>query len=176
MTDQAIIQHLQSNQYSLALKGLYHVLPHAKKFIIANHGDTHDAEDVFQDALVILCKKVQSGDFQLTASLKTYLLAIVRNRWHEVLRSRKKLPLADNTEPGAIHFSIDEEPRYAQASAAFQLLGEKCRELLLMFYFRRKSYSEIAELLSFANEQTAKNQKYRCLQKAKEHYLNLIKE
>ena len=61
------------------------------------------------------------------------------------------------------------------AKAAFDLLGEKCRQLLILFYFKRNSFREIASLLKFGSEETAKNQKYRCIQKAKENYLILSK-
>lgn len=176
MTDQDIILHLQLNKYSSALKGLYSVLPAVKKYIKENNGSTDDAEDIFQDALVILYKKVQEGKFEQTAPLKNYLMAIVRNCWMQELRRRKKLPETDVEPEMAADELTDEESAYVFAKAAFGLLGEKCRQLLIMFYFKKESYSQIAAALSFADDKTAKNQKYRCLQKAKENYLQLSKQ
>ncbi|MEI2748935.1 MAG: hypothetical protein V9E88_09285 [Ferruginibacter sp.] len=69
--------------------------------------------------------------------------------------------------------NINEEAMFSSASAAFNLLGEKCRMLLILFYHKKQSYKEIATALSFSDEKTAKNQKYRCLQKAKENYLTI---
>jgi hypothetical protein len=46
---------------------------------------------------------------------------------------------------------------------------------LTLFYFQKKSFREIATALAFSDEQVAKNQKYRCIQKAKENFISLSK-
>jgi RNA polymerase sigma factor (sigma-70 family) len=174
MTDKDIIEQLRLNKYSVALKGLYNVFPLVKKHIKANSGTGSDAEDILQDALVILCKKVQAENFLLTAPLKNYLFAIAKNCWLQELRQRKKLPVGES--PGEIiQTETGEEPGFILAKAAFDLLGEKCRQLLILFYFKKESFKKIATQLSFSDEKTAKNQKYRCLQKAKETYVTLSK-
>lgn len=174
MTDQEIILHLKNNHYSKAVKGLYDVLPSVKQYIKTNNGSAEDAKDIFQDALVILYKKINEETFILSVSIKTYLQAIVRNLWLQELRRRKKLPESVMTED--IEDVIKEEEHgFKIATAAFNLLGEKCRELLMLFYFGKKSFREIATTLSFSDERVAKNQKYRCLQKAKENYITLTK-
>jgi RNA polymerase sigma factor (sigma-70 family) len=172
MTDKEIIQHLQHNKYSLAVKGLYNILPAVKQYIKNNHGTADDAQDIFQDALVILYKKVHTADFVLSVSLKTYLIAIVKNLWLQELRQRKKLPYGEALDDIASEDTAT-EPGFEFARAAFHLLGEKCRQLLILFYFKKNNFREIAAALSFSDEKVAKNQKYRCIQKAKEHYLTL---
>ncbi|MES2432083.1 MAG: sigma-70 family RNA polymerase sigma factor [Bacteroidota bacterium] len=172
MTEEEIIEHLQNNKYSTALKGLYNVLPLAKKYITTNNGTTDDAADIFQDALVILCKKVKEGNLTLTVPLKTYLMGIVKNCWLQELRLRKKLPQGE-TNNDLPSIEVNEEPGFVLAKAAFDLLGEKCRQLLILFYFKKESFKNIATALAFSDEKIAKNQKYRCLQKAKENYVTL---
>jgi RNA polymerase sigma factor (sigma-70 family) len=172
MTDTEIIECLRHNKYTAAIKGLYSILSPVKKYITANSGSTDDAKDIFQDALVILYKKAQQPGFVLTAPLQTYLVAVAKNCWLQELRRRKKLPAGEllqevEDEPPA------EEPGFAHATVAFNLLGEKCRLLLLLFYYKQKSFKEIARALSFSDERVAKNQKYRCLEKAKENFLTL---
>src|SRR5437868_6958714 len=166
MTDQEIITHLGNNKYAKAVNGLYDSFPAVKKFIKENSGNAEDAQDMFQDALVVLYKKVQSGNFSLTVPLKTYLLAVVKNCWYAELRKRKKMPVAEQQDDIA-DASINEEPGFDLARSAFDFLGEKCKQLLMLFYFEKKSFNEIAKRLSFSNEKIAKNQKYRCMQKAK---------
>ena len=172
MTDNEIIEHLRNQKYSSALKGLYNILPDAKKYILNNSGTNDDARDIFQDALVILYKKVQTGDFTLTVPLKSYLFGIIRNCWLSELRLRKKHPSEEFTADFIDNGTPDGES-YESAKAAFALLGEKCRQLLILFYFKKKSFIQIAAELSFSDDKVAKNQKYRCMQKAKEHYLTL---
>jgi RNA polymerase sigma factor (sigma-70 family) len=174
MTDIDIITHLKHNKYAGAVKGLYTVFPAVKKHIRSNNGNSEDAEDIFQDALVVLYKKVHTDTFALSVPLKTFLFAIVKNLWLQELRRRQKaklIPSADTPvapgESGETYFST--------AEAAFSLLGEKCRQLLVLFYYKQQSFKQIAAALSFGDEKTAKNQKYRCLQKAKDNYSTLSK-
>ena len=174
MTDKEIIEHLEQDKYSAALKGLYNVLPVAKKYVRENNGSDDDALDIFQDALVVLCRKVKAGGFVLTVPLKSYLLAVVRNCWLHELRQRGKLP-AGTAQTEAAAAELREEPLFVLAEAAFNTLGEKCRQLLTMFYFNKASFKVIAATLAFSDEKVAKNQKYRCLQKAKENYVTLSK-
>ena len=172
MTDKQIIEYLRSNKYQKATNGLYDVLSPVKKYITANNGTADDAKDIFQDALVVLYKNVQSQSFALTVPLKTYLLAVTKNLWLQELRRRNKMPVT--TEQIDIPETIGEKEKDAcLATAAFNLLGERCRQLLILFYFKKKTYRELASFLGFGDERTAKNQKYRCLQKAKENYLTL---
>ena len=174
MTDTEIVEHLRNNKYSKAVNGLYNSLPSIKKYICANSGTEEDAKDIFQDALVILYKKVNSTEFVLSASLTTYLNAIAKNLWLTDLRRRKKLP-EDKSSTEIADVVTYEETGFTIATTAFNLLGEKCRQLLMLFYFKKKSFKEIAGILAFSDEKIAKNQKYRCIQKAKENYVTLLK-
>lgn len=174
MTEAEIIEHLRNNRYSKAVKGLYGALPAIREFVKANSGTSDDAKDIFQDTLVILYKKIQGGGFVLSVSLATYLFAIAKNCWLQELRRRKKMP-GGELDVDIADQILNEETPHNQAMAAFNLLGEKCKQLLVLFYFKKKTFREIAAKLAFSDEQVAKNQKYRCLQKAKENYLTLSK-
>src|SRR5678810_19898 len=87
----------------------------------------------------------------------------VKNLWLQELRRRNKMPLT-NEQTEVPDIIIEKEKDADLATAAFNLLGERCRKLLIMFYFRKKSYKELASFLGFGDERTAKNQKYRCLE------------
>ena len=173
MTDTEIIDSLKNNKYSRAVKGLYGILPYISRYIKANSGTGDDAKDIFQDALVILYRKVQDGEFEQTGTLKGYLYSVSKNLWSQELRRRKRIPAGEFNSDIADSVSED-EPGAGAANAAFNLLGEKCRQLLVLFYFRKKTYREIAATLAFSDENVAKNQKYRCIQKAKENYFTLV--
>jgi RNA polymerase sigma factor (sigma-70 family) len=174
MTDSEIITSLRNNKYQQATNGLYSFFPAIKKYIRTNNGTTDDAKDIFQDALVILYKKVQSPEFTLSAPLKTYLFAVAKNCWFQELRRRNKLPAGIPTDELAD--TVPEEASGFQlATTAFHLLGEKCKELLILFYYKKKSYKEIATAFAFSSDKVAKNQKYRCIEKAKENFLLLSK-
>jgi RNA polymerase sigma factor (sigma-70 family) len=182
MTDDEIIQSIRQGNHKSALKDLYHYYPVVRQMVLKNSGNKSDAEDIYQEALIILCRKVKENDFQLTSSLKTFLFSISRLQWLNELRKRKsssvKITTDENdfpetSESDSEKFAgyLQEEEKFKKAESALQKLGDKCKKLLQLFYSQNKSFTEIANLLDFANEKVAKNQKYKCMEKARENYL-----
>jgi DNA-directed RNA polymerase specialized sigma24 family protein len=47
--------------------------PSVASYIKRNLGNNEDAEDIFQEAIIVLLHKVRQPDFVLTSSLKNYL-------------------------------------------------------------------------------------------------------
>src|SRR5688572_1434850 len=71
--------------------------PSVASYIKQNTGSKQDAEDIFQEAILVLLQKVRQPDFVLTSALKTYLYAVAKNLWLKRLRERK-LVLMDEPE------------------------------------------------------------------------------
>lgn len=172
MKDKDIIRYLQEDRLSKAIEGLYGIYPSIESLVKKNQGNREDSEDIFQEALIVLFKKVKKGDFVLSSSLKTFIYGISKNLWLQELRRRGKL-VYDNDSDFKVE-EIENDERQILAQSAFKLLGDKCKEILIMFYYADKSMQEIASKLGFSNEKVAKNQKYRCLEKAKTNYQSLI--
>jgi len=75
----------------LAIKELYQIAyPECASFIKNNKGTANDAEDFFQESMVVLYRKIREPDFQLTSHVKTFLYSITRNLWLNELRKRSK--------------------------------------------------------------------------------------
>ncbi len=172
MRDDRIVGLLKENRFREAGAELYAYFPVVKKLILKNSGSSEDAEDVYQDGLMILMEKVKSPDFVLSSSLKTYLYSVCRYVWSDRLKQRDRMVMVDvekmlvlNTNEEGEFLKREQEDRLSER--AFLRLGDKCRDLLVMFYFRKLPMKEIADRLGFSSEQVAKNQKYRCLEKAK---------
>lgn len=180
MKDAEILELLRANKYSKAAEKLYGYFPVIKKFILKNSGTKQDAEDIYQDALIILMRKAQESQFVLTSSLNTYLYSVCRFLWSDQLKRKSKKVEKDFEKvegfiaSDQISEDIKNESEFALAEKAVSSLGEKCRQLLRLFYFEKISMKEIALKLKFATEKVAKNQKYRCIEKAKEN-LNALK-
>ena len=47
----------------------------------------------------------------------------------------------------------------------FSTIGDRCKELLLLSIFDKRPMSEIAGILGFSSENSAKTQNYKCKQK-----------
>ncbi len=58
-----------------------------ERFVLKNNGNVDDAKDIFQDIMLALIEKIYADDFELTASLSTYIFAIGKNLWLKKLRN-----------------------------------------------------------------------------------------
>ena len=178
MQDQKIIELIRLNKNDQALLALYKNFPAVKKLIRLNGGNAADAEDIFQEALIILCRKVKDTSFVLSAQLSTYLFSVCRFLWKDELKKRKNHQVHDhdagmNDLPETkLKDWIEEEARIKLAEKVINELGDRCREVLLLFYNGGLKLKDIAAKMGYSSENTAKNQKYKCLEAAK----NRLKE
>ena len=141
--------------------------------ILSKGGTKQDAKDVFQDALIIFYQKVKNSQFKLSASISTYLYSVCRFIWKdEMLKSNKK-KVADlnndlsDDERSELDDLVEKESKYKLMEEALTQIGDKCLKLLQLFYYSNMSMKKIASDLEFKTEHVAKNQKYKCLEKAK---------
>lgn len=178
MQDQKIIELLRSNKNDQALLALYRNFPSIRKLIRSKGGHSADAEDIFQEALIILCRKVSQPEFVLHARLSTYLYSVCRFLWKDELKKRKNHLLSDfdtgltQQEEMQLAGDIEHTARLKMAEKVIDELGERCREILLLFYSAGLNFKVIAAKMGYNSENTARNQKYKCLEAAR----NRLKE
>ena len=170
MNNQTIIQQLREGKNREALKCLYEAFPSARSFVQMHGGDDDDARDVFQESLIVLYRNTLNPDFQLTCAVSTYLISIVKYKWKDELKRKNRIvqfeiDLPDTTED--LRFAQKQERRLQTVEKVLARLGDKCRELLTLFYYQKKSMDEISAELGYRNTDTVKTQKYKCLERAK---------
>lgn len=165
--DQKLLQRLQSGDQE-ALVSLYkshHGM--IRSYVTKNQGREEDAEDLLQDALIVLWQKVQQGNFVLSSKLSTYLMAVCKNLWLKRLAKQKRTEGEDKILPHlhivADNFSDNTDFKHLQK--AMDEIGETCKQLLLLFYFDGNDMEQIAQKMQFANADTAKAKKYQCFKK-----------
>ena len=90
MSQSLIIELLRKGEHDEALDELYRNFPAFKNSFIKSGGNKLDAEDIFQDALLILIEKVTDRDFILTCNVNSYLFSICRNLTLEHFRKKGK--------------------------------------------------------------------------------------
>ncbi|MDF2447596.1 MAG: polymerase, sigma-24 subunit, subfamily [Bacteroidota bacterium] len=178
MTDQEIIEAIRSNKNDKAFAALYKNFPSIRKMIRANNGLKEDAEDVFQESLIILCSKIHEGDFILTSKLGTFLYSVSRYLWMDELkrRGRRNEIVSDLNAfnyPSVDEMSMEEEYKARMAEKTIDALGERCKELLVLFYSGTLKLRDIAVKMGYTSENSAKNQKYKCLEMAKKQLKDL---
>jgi RNA polymerase sigma factor (sigma-70 family) len=177
MTDIEILKMLKSDIPDKGIQKLYTYFPVVKRFVLKHGGQADDAYDIFQEALLIFIDKLRNTDFQLSSSINTYLFSICKYKWKEVLIKQNRLQRyqQDFANEQAIDFA-DDEPKLVKAESAFQKLGERCQALLLSFYYEKASMLRIAADFGFASEKVAKNEKYKCLEKARHTYSEMMND
>ncbi len=137
-------------------------------FVLANSGTEEEAKDVYQEAFVAVWQNVKAGRFaeQKGSSLEAYLFQVAKYKWYDHLKAVKKkgtVPVEDDLFTDAA-YSGEEENYIEKVQQHFKNLGEPCREVLTLFYFMKQSMNHIAAKFSWTAA-TAKNNKYRCLQR-----------
>ena len=168
MENEKIIQYLRSGNNEPALKQIYKSFPSIRNFITTHGGNQDDARDVFQESLLVFYKKVQQKDFLLTCSINTYLFSVVKYLWKDELKKKNRIvsfevkEFLDLTENDA-----EEEFKLGLIDKVLENLGERCSEILQLFYYKKMSMDEIAQKFQYKNIDTVKTQKYKCIERAK---------
>ena len=150
-----------------------------KQLILHNAGSENDAEDVFQEALIVIFKKIRDEPgFSLNSAFSTYLYSISRLLWLKHLREIKKIeidPLNRDMEE-RIEFEEplpvqDKDLRMAIYQRTLMKIPEDCQRILQLTG-QDLSSSEIAEQLGFRSEGYVRKRRHFC----KEYLINKIKE
>ena len=167
LTAAALRQALLADR-AQALARLYRQgYPPVRRYVGRRGGSEQDAQDVFQDAVVILYEQATGGTLVLTASPSTYLLSISRNLWRQELRRRARLP--HQALPTAVDLAAEEPEALAEPAFAVldyvEQLGEKCKSLLLSFYYFQQPLAQIAETRGYRSVRSATVQKFKCLER-----------
>ncbi|WP_299189183.1 sigma-70 family RNA polymerase sigma factor [uncultured Aquimarina sp.] len=145
-----------------------------KSFIIKNSGTEKDAEDIFQDALVILYQKIKNDSLVLDYSIHTYFYGISKNIWMRRLSKLKKVSCCGriNDLVSDTNFSIIDNIEQRDRESLYRKyllnLNCKCKDLLFLF-FDGKSMKEIAQLTNYT-EGYVRKRKFEC----KKHLMELI--
>ena len=131
-----------------------------------------DVLEIYQDAFMVLCNKIYENKLDannLTSSLKSYLFGVGIRIAYNV--NRKK-GILNEQDPFEIPDMPDDEPGLGEENEkiiqkAVNEMGEPCHTILVKQYWEDKRAEEIAIEMNYKNSDTAKTQKYKCIQKLK---------
>ncbi|MCW5516944.1 RNA polymerase sigma factor [Muriicola sp. Z0-33] len=142
------------------------------KFVQNNSGNQADAEDLFQDAMIVLVKKIQQKNFQLTASIDTYIYAICKNIWLKKCRDKNYELSIDEIQTfdffNSVNNSIEYEKTYLERLKGYLLkITEHCNRLIQDFFLKGKTIEQIQKEFGYTTRHNAQNQKYKCMEQIK---------
>lgn len=172
LLDRRIIDRIREGDREVLIE-----LYKAHEGMIANHvfqhsGNEDDVKDLMQDTLVAIWQNVRKPDFQLSAKLSTYLFAIAKNLWLKQLEKRKRIKgeqfitgkeMADSPDPA-------EKMDHSLVQKAMDLLQDKCRNILIMFYFDGFDMDTIAKANGLSSATVAKAKKISMLERTRNHH------
>jgi len=153
-----------------------------------------DLYDIYQESSTALFLNIRDGKLSnLTSSLSTYFLRICINQTLKFIGKQKKVvPLFDDsTITNKDSFPPDKIDELYQLctedeDAAIVARSEKivqdiidtmpdtCKNIFKGYYWDNFTTSVIADMFGFANANSVKTQKYKCLQKFRNKYNELM--
>ncbi|MFZ6011913.1 MAG: RNA polymerase sigma factor [Bacteroidota bacterium] len=171
----AALQSQNNGAYKLLYSFYYSGI---EKFIKQNNGTSADAEDVFQETIIVLLEKVPKEDFVLTSSIKTYITAVAQNIWLKRLRNARRLTrLEVNYELEDLTLAEWEqkEEKLNQRNLLqriFERLTRHCVVFLTKTFLSGASREQLIAEMGYRNSHTFDNQKYKCLEQARKNNLS----
>jgi len=149
-------------------------------FIRKNQGSEDDASDIFQEAIIIIYRKIKENDLIFEkSSFKGYLFSVCRFLWLKQLEKRRiekeklndSLPYHEDLYDDNLNELAEKNERYGLYQKHFGTLSTDCQKLLQLF-FEKVSLKEIAKVMGYKSEKYAKKRKFKC----KELLISRIKQ
>ncbi|MEM6698221.1 MAG: sigma-70 family RNA polymerase sigma factor [Bacteroidota bacterium] len=145
------------------------ILPAVILWVKENNGTESDARDIFQEAIIALFRRVETGNFTLTCTLKSYVRVMCRNLWLTRIRDNKKFSEKPPEDLERIDLDKNMVERLERSEREqvffkhFDALGENCQKILKWF-FEKIPLKKIAEKLD-TSESYIKKRKFICKEK-----------
>lgn len=133
--------------------------PNVRSYIGKRGGNIADAEDKFQDAMIVLMDAIQKEKFRIrqlstkspVGQLCSYVMQVVKNLWKKELQWRNRPPLPVERHE-TIHFDLFS----GVVAEKFESLEEECRSLLVLYFQQKKSPRTIGRELGWVTEKVKK--------------------
>jgi RNA polymerase sigma factor (sigma-70 family) len=175
--DNHTLQRLRKREnaaYNLLYNFYY---PYIEKFVLRNSGSAADAQDVFQETIIVLLDKVPKEDFTLTSSMKTYMMAVASNIWLKRLRDARRVLHSNESEADNSlqnwelmeYRSTAEDSNLNLLQRIFQRMTRHCVIFLTKTFLNGLTRDKLMEEMGYRNTHTFDNQKYKCLEQARKN-------
>ncbi len=137
--------------------------------VVYNHGTVDDAKDLFQDAMIVVCERLQSRELVLSCSFGTFLYAIARNIWLRRLAEKGKTigltkeVLDCSMQPCGVpesKLSLHER-RMIMFQRHFDTLTTSCKKIIRMMLKKART-KQIQEEMGYNSLAYTRKRKYQC--------------
>ena len=149
-------------------------------WIKKNSGTAQDAEDIFNEAIIVIFEKVKQEGFELKYPFEKWLFGICRNKWIDRLKKNKQEQEVINDLKTGLKIEEDlqsefelleqEHHRQQKLDTAFEQLSDLCKQLLLLIKAGTLP-ADIAKKLNMNATNTVYRRKNACI----DRWQNLFK-
>jgi len=140
-----------------------------------------EAKDIYQDAILIFYRNVVNGKItSIDHNIGSYLCEIVKRQFFGKIRKDKRMKRGIiNLLKTNQHHDHDEasefEHKMEMVHNGMEQIGEPCYTLIKLWYYHKLSMDNISEQLGYKNTDTAKNIKYKCMQRLRKIVNRMVK-
>ena len=173
LTDDDILLAIRNGKgEGKALEQLYSILLPKVKVICRKYKASNiDSYDIFQESIIKLYDYVKLNKFKSTYSIEAFVVTIAKNKIIDTLRKknrRSEVEIDEIKTPKDLIIDDDllvTEEKKKALEQLFSTIGERCKELLLLRKYDKRSMTEICDIMGFSSEDSVKTQTYKCKQK-----------
>lgn len=140
------------------------------QYVTKNNGSVQDADDLFQESLMAIVRRVRKKDFSLKVPFGGYFYFIYKNKWIDKLRKNKKLRVIKEDDErythevdskSIAHSTNDSDERYQLYLLCFEQLSEACQKVLRL-NLQGISNKEVMKQMGFATVNSTNQRIHRC--------------
>lgn len=150
--------------YHFIYKAYY---PPIENFILHKNGSIPQAEDIFQDGLMIAYRKLQTRELHLSCKFSTFLYSICKRLWIQERRKwfiqqekLKEKPLIVE-DSGHREHAIDQKTLRNLIYKHLDSMSPECQKIIRLS-FNDCTSEEIRDAMNFKSVEHAIDRKYRC--------------
>ena len=154
--DSSILRHVYEYHY-----------PVIEGYITHNQGSSEQARDIFQDAMIIIYKRIRANELELSCKFGTYLFAVCKNIWMQERKKHLKRAEKLRYQPLEVHDPGPADDPLLQNHLTdlfnkhFEALSKDCQKILSM-YFNNFSLEDIRAAMNYKDLHHTADRKYRC--------------
>ena len=141
--------------------------PAIESFVMHHNGSVEQAEDVFQEGLIVIYRKLKNEDLYLSCKVSTYLYSVCKRIWIQERKKRfiqqeklKEHPMTLE-DSGAIENPIDHQILKELIQKHLATMSPDCQKILKLT-FNDCTVEEIRKEMNYNSLNHAIDRKYRC--------------
>ena len=136
-SDNEIIEGIAADKSKVLLYVYREYSPYIEKYVVQHGGTIDQAQDLFQEGMIIIYKKIVAEDLELYCKFSTFLYAICKRVWIQerrktILRFNKMKESGIAAEPSTPYGHEHTDEARELFDKHFKQLSPDCQKILLL--------------------------------------------